>query len=261
MKAIPPNARLVVASRQWKMRRELGHRFVKGRIKTGDLSCRRIELFGLAYDTQGRRDVQRSEVRCCFELREDLRGDDHVIAQLGAAVHDRGRPGRLPFTFRHDEPPHLTYENKKRTLDAVGQVREASDVRNRIHPAKPSISVFCHLFIGKMLTTLPRILSDEEGRNTDTFDVLDRSIRDIPLVLIEKAIELRTSNPKAFRNSLTAMCAAVCDTFRPATAAEFVERLNQDIRSEIEAGKSIGREYAGRCEQSAAVAAGNCAPM
>lgn len=117
------------------------------------------------------------------------------------------------------------------------------------------------IFYWENVDDIAENLSDEEGRNTDTFDVLDRSIRDIPLVLIEKAIELRTSNPKAFRNSLTAMCAAVCDTFRPATAAEFVERLNQDIRSEIEAGKSIGREYAGRCEQSAAVAAGNCAPM
>ena len=38
------------------------------------------------------------------------------------------------------------------------------------------------------------------------------------------------------------MCAAVCDTFRPTTAAEFVEKVNEDIRSELELGKSRGRE-------------------
>jgi hypothetical protein len=51
-------------------------------------------------------------------------------------------------------------------------------------------------------------------------------------------------NLDAFENSLTAMCGAVCDTFRPGTAADFIERLNADIRSEIETGKSAGGEIA-----------------
>jgi hypothetical protein len=55
---------------------------------------------------------------------------------------------------------------------------------------------------------------------------------------------LRAKNGEAFDNSLTAMCAAICDTFRPATATEFVEKLNEDIRSEVELGRSKGRELA-----------------
>jgi hypothetical protein len=82
------------------------------------------------------------------------------------------------------------------------------------------------------------------GRDIDTFDTLQKSICAVPHDLIEKTIQLRARNDEAFENSLTAMCAAVCDTFRPVTAAEFVEVLNKDIRSEIESGESIGREVA-----------------
>ena len=87
-------------------------------------------------------------------------------------------------------------------------------------------------------------LSEEDARDIDTFDALKKSISAVPHELIEQTIQLRASNSEAFENSLTAMCAAVCDTFRPAMAAEFVEKLNEDIRSEIELGKSKGREVA-----------------
>jgi hypothetical protein len=60
--------------------------------------------------------------------------------------------------------------------------------------------------------------------------------------LIEQTIQLRARNEEAFENSVSAMCAAVCDTFRPVTAAEFIEKVNGDIRSELELGKSKGRE-------------------
>ena len=87
-------------------------------------------------------------------------------------------------------------------------------------------------------------LTDEEGRNIDTFDVLDKSIHDMPHELIERTIQLRAKNSKAFENSLTALCGSICDTFRPTTAAEFVEKLNEDIIAEIELGKSKGRDVA-----------------
>jgi hypothetical protein len=87
-------------------------------------------------------------------------------------------------------------------------------------------------------------LSEEQGRDIDTLAALKKSIRAVPHDLIEQTIQLRARNGEAFDNSLTAMCAAICDTFRPATATEFVEKLNEDIRSEIEFGKSKGRELA-----------------
>jgi hypothetical protein len=93
------------------------------------------------------------------------------------------------------------------------------------------------------------LLSEKDGRDIDTFVALKKSIHAIPHELIEQAIQLRARNPKAFQDSLRAMCAAVCDTFRPATAADFVEMLNQDIQSEIELGKSIGREFAGEVQK------------
>src|SRR5271155_4410654 len=74
-------------------------------------------------------------------------------------------------------------------------------------------------------------------------------VRVVPHDLIEQTIQLRARDGEAFENSLTAMCTAVCDTFRPVTAAEFVEILNKDIRSEIELGKSIGREFAGKVQE------------
>jgi hypothetical protein len=89
-------------------------------------------------------------------------------------------------------------------------------------------------------------LTDEDGRDIETFNALKISIRAVPHALIEQTIQLRAINGEAFENSLTAMCAAVCDTFRPANAAVFIEMLNDDIRSEIELGKSKGRDLA--CE-------------
>jgi hypothetical protein len=85
-------------------------------------------------------------------------------------------------------------------------------------------------------------LTDEDGRNIETFNALKISIRAVPHALIEQAIQLRAINGEAFENSLTAMCAAVCDTFRPANATAFIEKLNEDIKSEIELGTSKGRD-------------------
>jgi hypothetical protein len=85
-------------------------------------------------------------------------------------------------------------------------------------------------------------ITEEQGRNIDTFEALDNSLGAVPHELVEQTIQLRARNPEAFENSVSAMCAAVCDTFRPATAAEFVEKVNEDIRSELELGKSKGRE-------------------
>jgi hypothetical protein len=100
------------------------------------------------------------------------------------------------------------------------------------------------VFYWENVNDIAEKLTDEEGRNIDTFDVLDKSIHDIPHELIERTIQLRAKNSKAFENSLTALCGSICDSFRPVTGAEFVERLNDDIRSEIEFGKSEGRDVA-----------------
>ena len=87
-------------------------------------------------------------------------------------------------------------------------------------------------------------LSEEDVRDMATFNALQKSIRAIPHELIELTIQLHSQHPEVFENSLGALCGAVCDTFRPASAAEFVEKLNQDMRSDIELGRSMGRDYA-----------------
>jgi hypothetical protein len=87
-------------------------------------------------------------------------------------------------------------------------------------------------------------LTDEELRDIKTFEALEKSLPDVPHELMEQTIQLLVLNRDAFENSLTATSSAVCDTFRPGTAAEFIDRLNADIRSEIETGKSDGREMA-----------------
>jgi hypothetical protein len=87
-------------------------------------------------------------------------------------------------------------------------------------------------------------LSEEDTRDMETFNALKKSIRAIPHELIEQTIQLHSKNPEAFENSVGALSAAVCDTFRPATATEFIEKLNEDIRSDTELGRSEGRDYA-----------------
>jgi hypothetical protein len=93
-------------------------------------------------------------------------------------------------------------------------------------------------------------LGPEDARNISTFGALDKSIANIPHELMERTIQLRARNAAAFENSLTAICVAVGDTFRPATAAEFLERLNEDLQSEIETGRSAGTKYAGWHEEA-----------
>jgi hypothetical protein len=85
-------------------------------------------------------------------------------------------------------------------------------------------------------------LTEEEWRSVKTFEDLDDSIERLPPELIEETIQLRARNAEAFENSVSAMCAAVCDTFRPLTAADFLQKVNEDIRFEFEFGKSKGRE-------------------
>jgi hypothetical protein len=92
-------------------------------------------------------------------------------------------------------------------------------------------------------------LSEEDTRDMQTFNALKKSIRAIPPELIEQTIQLHSKNPEAFENSVSALCAAICDTFKPATATEFVEKLNEDIRSDTELGRSEGRNYAHKVGQ------------
>jgi hypothetical protein len=71
-------------------------------------------------------------------------------------------------------------------------------------------------------------LTEEQWRNVKTFEDLDNSLDGVPLELIEQTIQLRARNAEAFENSVSAMCAAVCDTFRPLTAADFLQTVNED---------------------------------
>jgi hypothetical protein len=75
-------------------------------------------------------------------------------------------------------------------------------------------------------------LTEADGRNIDTFRALEKSVKDISPALMQDAAELAAKYPDVFELSLTTLVSSVCDQFRPATAAEFVEKLNSYIRHE-----------------------------
>jgi hypothetical protein len=73
-------------------------------------------------------------------------------------------------------------------------------------------------------------LTEEDGRNIDTFRALEKSVKDISPALMRDVADLASKYPDVFELSLTTLVSSVCDQFRPATAAEFVEKLNSYIR-------------------------------
>jgi hypothetical protein len=75
-------------------------------------------------------------------------------------------------------------------------------------------------------------LTDEEGRNVASFHILEESVVQIPPALIQDVTELASKYPDVFELWLTTLLGSVCDQYRPATAAEFVEQLNAFIRRE-----------------------------
>jgi hypothetical protein len=82
-------------------------------------------------------------------------------------------------------------------------------------------------------------LTEEEWRRIRTWQALEASVEAVPHEIIEQTVQLRARNPEAFENSTLALCNAIGDDFSPA-AAEFVERINNDMRSEIDLGPKQG---------------------
>src|ERR1700728_1896863 len=78
-------------------------------------------------------------------------------------------------------------------------------------------------------------LTDEQGRNIDSFYALQKSVKEIPPALMQEASELAAKHTAVFQQSLESLLGSVTDQFRPATAAEFVEKLTSHIRRETEA--------------------------
>ena len=78
-------------------------------------------------------------------------------------------------------------------------------------------------------------LTDEQGRNVDSFYALQESVREISPALMQEASELAAKYPAMFQQSLESLLGSVSDQFRPTTAAEFVEKLNSHIQRKTEA--------------------------
>jgi hypothetical protein len=73
-------------------------------------------------------------------------------------------------------------------------------------------------------------LTDEEGRNVDTFRALEESVKDIPAALLEDTAQLAEKYPDEFERWLYGLIGRVSDQYRPATAAEFVAKLNSHVQ-------------------------------
>jgi hypothetical protein len=84
----------------------------------------------------------------------------------------------------------------------------------------------------EMVDDMVEKLTEEDGRNIELFRALEESVKEIPPALMQDAAELAAKYPEVFELSLTTLLSSVCDQFRPATAAEFVEKLNRYIRHE-----------------------------
>lgn len=77
-------------------------------------------------------------------------------------------------------------------------------------------------------------LTDEEGRNVNSFRSFEMSVEDVPAALMEEMAELAKKYPDLYDNSLMTLLSSVSDTFRPATATEFVEKLNIYVLAEAQ---------------------------
>jgi hypothetical protein len=73
-------------------------------------------------------------------------------------------------------------------------------------------------------------LTEEDGRDIDTFRALEKSVREISPALMQDTADLAAKYPEVFEQLLITLCGSVCDQFRPATAADFVGQLNIFIR-------------------------------
>jgi hypothetical protein len=79
-----------------------------------------------------------------------------------------------------------------------------------------------------------RKLTDEEDRNIESFEALAASVKDIPNALQEHAANLAKRHPDVFEQTLRILVTHVSDDFRPATATEFVTRLNRHVENVAE---------------------------
>jgi hypothetical protein len=79
-----------------------------------------------------------------------------------------------------------------------------------------------------------RKLTAEEDRNIESFEALAASVKDIPDALRQQTADLATRHRDVFEQTLRILVTHVSDEFRPATATEFVERLNRHVENVAE---------------------------
>jgi hypothetical protein len=87
----------------------------------------------------------------------------------------------------------------------------------------------------EMVDDMVEELTEEDARNIDTFRALEKSVMEMSPALMQDAADLAANYPELFEQALTTLVSSVCDQFRPATATEFVEKLNGYIRRETTA--------------------------
>jgi hypothetical protein len=75
--------------------------------------------------------------------------------------------------------------------------------------------------------------SDEDESAIGTFEILLATVDAMPAPLVNAAEELRAAEPERFKNLLSRNLQAVGYGFSPAGATEFVEVLNQSVRSDM----------------------------
>jgi len=75
--------------------------------------------------------------------------------------------------------------------------------------------------------------SDEDESAIGIFEVLLATVDAIPSALIKTAEERRAAEPQRFEDTLSRSLASVGYGFAPASAAEFVEVLNQTVQSDV----------------------------
>jgi hypothetical protein len=75
--------------------------------------------------------------------------------------------------------------------------------------------------------------SDEDESAIGIFKILLATVDAVPSSLITAAEALRSAEPERFKDTLSCCLQSVGYGFAPASAAEFVEVLNQTVRSNV----------------------------
>ncbi|HEX4408410.1 MAG TPA: hypothetical protein VH206_06535 [Xanthobacteraceae bacterium] len=115
---------------------------------------------------------------------------------------------------------------QKGNIEAVSQARETP--MQRVMARLEEAFEYSALWYLEKAEGGPKLTTEQE-RNVDTFHALRKSVKDMQPALKQAVAELEEWHSKGFERTLLNLLGRVSDRFRPATAADFVTALFDEI--------------------------------